>query len=125
VIKMSSFQRKNLMISPALPFTIASTGVLLNKNAVVSVSSTRFGGVNAYCILRYLGSSQRSSDLVLDRPSTPESTEVLPLPLRTSSLSAVATLSQEKIGQIASCASQIVGVDVEEGSEGFACGQSR
>ncbi|KIK03064.1 hypothetical protein K443DRAFT_95740 [Laccaria amethystina LaAM-08-1] len=120
---MPSFQRKNPMINPALPFTIASTGVPLKKNAVVSVSSTGLGGVNAHCILRYPpASSQRPSDLVLDAPSTPESTEVLPSPPKTSSLPPVAALSQEKIGQIASCASQILSVDIDEGTDLRAAG---
>ena len=120
---MPSFQRKNPMINPALPFTIASTGVPLKNNAVVSVSSTGLGGVNAHCILRYPpASSQRPSDLVFDGPSTPEFTEVLPSPLKTRSLSPVAGLSQEKIGQIASCASQILGVNIDEGTDLRAAG---
>ena len=62
-------------------------------------------------------SSQHPSDLVLDGPCRAESTKVLPSPLKTSFISHIAALSQEKIGQIASCAPQILGVNVDEGTD--------
>ena len=86
---------------------MASIGVPLKKNAVISVSSTGLGGVNAHCILEYplrLLSAPLISSLMVG-PSTPDSTKVLPSPLKTSSLSPIGILSP---GDIASCAFQIL-----------------
>ena len=40
------------MINADLPITIAAHEVPLTDNAIVSVSSTGLGGVNAHCVLR-------------------------------------------------------------------------
>ena len=40
-------------MQPDVPFTMASIGVPLKKNSVISVSSTCLGSVNADCVLGY------------------------------------------------------------------------
>ena len=49
---MPSFEKPNPMINADLPITIAADEVPLAANAIVSVSSTGLGGVNAHCVLR-------------------------------------------------------------------------
>ncbi|EPQ52969.1 polyketide synthetase, partial [Gloeophyllum trabeum ATCC 11539] len=49
---VQSLERVNPLINPSLPFDIAQTDLPLSDDAVVCVSSTGLGGVNAHCVLR-------------------------------------------------------------------------
>ncbi|KAJ7203596.1 amino acid adenylation domain protein, partial [Mycena pura] len=56
---LQSFEAINPLINSGLPVKIAAEGVPLSPEAVVSVSSTGLGGVNAHCIMRFPPTTRR------------------------------------------------------------------
>jgi acyl transferase domain-containing protein len=50
---LQSFEALNPMINARLPVKIAAEGIPISSGAVVSVSSTGLGGVNAHCVMSF------------------------------------------------------------------------
>jgi acyl transferase domain-containing protein len=72
---MPSFERLIPMINADLPITIAAHEVPFTDKAIVSVSSTGLGGVNAHCVLRAPPShAQRVPDTIRRSSRHPVST---------------------------------------------------
>jgi acyl transferase domain-containing protein len=106
---MPSFERLNPMINADLPITIAAHEVPLTDKAIVSVSSTGLGGVNAHCVLRAPPSyAQRVPDTIRRSSRHPSST--------------FASEIQEYARKITQCASDILGIEVQEDTSLHAAG---
>ncbi|KAJ6577997.1 hypothetical protein B0H19DRAFT_1253292 [Mycena capillaripes] len=85
---IQSFEALNPMINTKLPIKIASEGIPISSDAVLSVSSTGLGGVNAHCVMsfpsapcrrklanvnvwrRALGTASRPRDRIPSQPPT-------------------------------------------------------
>ncbi|KAF9522313.1 hypothetical protein CPB83DRAFT_887614 [Crepidotus variabilis] len=109
---MSSFQKLNPMINTDLPITIATREVPLPPNAIVSVSSTGLGGVNAHCILRTPPTRPQRLLDTLHRPFPVTRTSSFLSQMSTSST--LVSSSTDDVREIAKCASDILGVKIQE-----------
>ena len=118
---MPSFEKLNPMINADLPITIAAQEVPLTDKAILSVSSTGLGGVNAHCVLRAPPSNavQRAPDAIR-RSSARSSARSSRRSSRRSSLST--SEAQEYAGKISQCASDILGIEIQEDTSLHAAG---
>lgn len=116
---VQSLERVNPLINPSLPFDIAQTDLPLSDDAVVCVSSTGLGGVNAHCVLRSPPTTVRRSPQPSRSTSTQPRGKLLTAPPRVS----LSPTSDIDIGQIiAVCASQVLGSEVGKDADLRAAG---